>query len=66
MISSVELVKNSYPNHLLGSETLAKALGYFRNIAFDAIEFSDLAKYNFMNYAAGNATHPAAYEWVLR
>jgi len=51
MSGSVEFVKNSYQSKIAGSELVGDALGFFRNMAIDMIDSSDLLKYNFMNYA---------------
>jgi hypothetical protein len=56
-------VKRSYAPSLAGSEQLGHVLALARNIGIDMIELSDFAKYNFINFAAGNATHPSKYEW---
>jgi 2-polyprenyl-6-methoxyphenol hydroxylase-like FAD-dependent oxidoreductase len=66
MISAIEFVKNSYINKVGGSEVLGGVLSFFRNAAIDAIQMSEPAKYNFMNYASGNLTHPVSYEWDTR
>lgn len=66
MLASVEFVKNSYSSKVMGSDALADVLGLFRNAALDVIDTSELAKYNFMNYASGSLTHPSCYEWQLK
>ncbi|TNV79571.1 hypothetical protein FGO68_gene8160 [Halteria grandinella] len=63
MISAIEVVRNSYQGKLAGSETAGNILSLFRNLAIDTIQMSELAKYNFMNFASGNLTHPVSYEW---
>lgn len=63
MISAIEVVRNSYMGKIGGSTNAASALSLFRNIAIDGIQMSELAKYNFMNFASGNLTHPVRYEW---
>ncbi len=66
MLASVDFVKNSYSDKVLGSEKLGDILGLFRNAAIDVLDTSEFAKYNFMNYASGSLTHPASYEWMLK
>lgn len=66
MTSSIEIVKNSYSGQIAGSEKVADAFGVLRNVAIDLIQSSDVAKYNFMNYASGNLNHPVNYEWQTR
>ena len=63
MIASIEFIKNMYTPKFLGSETLGHVVSLARNLGVDAIDSSDFAKYNFMNFASGNYTHPMAYEW---
>ena len=66
MISAIEVVRNSYLNRVGGSQTAASLLSVMRNIAIDGIQMSELAKYNFMNFASGNVTHPVRYEWEFK
>jgi hypothetical protein len=66
MSAAIELVRNSYSQRILGSETLGTALSFFRNATTDIIDSSEYMKYNFMSYASGNATHPNNYEWELK
>ena len=66
MISAIEVVRNSYMNRVGGSQAAGGLLGVLRNVAIDAIQMSELAKYNFMNFASGNLTHPVQYEWESR
>lgn len=66
MISAIEVVRNSYLNRIGGSEGAAKVLSVFRNAAIDLIQNTEIAKYNFMNFASGNLTHPVKYEWEFR
>ena len=66
MISAMEVVRNSYQGRVGGSQQAGTALGFLRNIALDGIQMSELAKYNFMNFASGNLTHPVRYEWNYR
>ncbi|CDW77713.1 ubiquinone biosynthesis monooxygenase coq6-like [Stylonychia lemnae] len=64
MISSIEFVKASYSGRIYGSERIADStLGVLRNVFIDLIQTSNIAKYNFMNYASGNLNHPITYEW---
>ena len=63
VIASIEFVKNSYSPKLLGSENLGHLLALARNIGIDLIDSSDFMKYNFMNFASGNYTHPLEYKW---
>ena len=63
MIASIEVVRNSYMGKIGGSSAAAEVLSLFRNAAIDLIQMSELAKYNFMNFASGNVTHPVKYEW---
>ena len=63
VIASIEFVKNCYSPKLLGSESLGHILALARNIGIDLIDLSDLMKYNFMNFASGNYTHPLKYAW---
>jgi hypothetical protein len=49
---------------MMGSENMGHVLALARNAGIDLIELSDFAKFNFMNFASGNITHPAKYEWV--
>ena len=63
VIGSIEFVKNSYTPSFLGSETLGHALSLARNVGIDLIDSNDFLKFNFMNYASGNYTHPLVYEW---
>lgn len=63
IMTAIDFVKTSYDPKLQGSETLGHVLAAARNLGIDIIESSDLMKYNFMNFASGNATHPAVYEW---
>jgi hypothetical protein len=61
MISAIEVVRNSYqgkPGNIAGN-----MLSFLRNAAVDVIQMSEFAKYNFMNFASGNLTHPVKYEW---
>lgn len=58
MISAMEVVRNSYLNKMGGSTGAVGMLNMFRNIAIDVIQMSELAKYNFMNFASGSVTHP--------
>jgi hypothetical protein len=58
MISSIEVVRNSYLGKIGGSSVAAEVLSLLRNVAIDNIQMSELAKYNFMNFASGNITHP--------
>ena len=64
MISAIEVIRNSYSKRPFGSEAAGSVLEGLRNIAFNAIEMSEFAKYNFMNFASGNLTHPVKYEWL--
>lgn len=48
MIAIIEFVKNAYGPRVAGSEGLGHLLALGRNIMLDAIESSDLVKYNFM------------------
>lgn len=63
VIGSIEFVKSSYTPKFVGSETLGHALSLARNLGIDLIDSNDFLKYNFMNYASGNYTHPLVYEW---
>lgn len=63
VIASIEFIKNMYTPKFLGSETLGHVVSLARNLGVDAIDTSDFAKYNFMNFASGNYTHPMVYEW---
>lgn len=63
MIAAIEFVKGAYGPKVAGSESIGHLMGLGRNIALDLIEFSDLAKFNFMQFASGSATHPSVYEW---
>ena len=63
MIGAIEFVKNAYGPKIAGSENLGHLVGLGRNVALDFIEFSDFAKYNFMQFASGSVTHPSKYEW---
>ena len=63
MIAIIEFVKNAYGPRVAGSEGLGHILALGRNIVLDAIESSDLVKYNFMQFASGSITHPSIYEW---
>jgi len=63
LIAAIEFIRNVYESKFMGSEVLGHALSLMRNIGIEAVESSEVAKYNFMNYAAGNATHPTSYEW---
>mmetsp|Transcript_18066 Transcript_18066/g.30821 ORF Transcript_18066/g.30821 Transcript_18066/m.30821 type:complete len:131 (-) Transcript_18066:57-449(-) len=63
VISSIEFVKNSYGSKPAGSEALGHLLGLARNVGIDLIDSSDTLKFNFMNFASGNYTHPLKYEW---
>lgn len=63
IIAAIEFVKTSYGDAPAGSEAAGHVLALTRNIALDMIEFSDLAKHNFMQFASGSYTHPAHYEW---
>jgi hypothetical protein len=63
VIAAIEFVKKSYAPSLAGSEQLGHVLALARNVGIDLIELSDFAKYNFINFASGNVTHPAKYEW---
>jgi 2-octaprenyl-6-methoxyphenol hydroxylase len=63
MISAIEVVRNSYLGKIGGSSSAANVLSIFRNAAIDAIQMSEILKYNFMNFASGNITHPVSYEW---
>ena len=47
----------------MGSESLGHILALARNMGIDLIDSSDFLKYNFMNFASGNYTHPLNYEW---
>lgn len=64
LVSAIEFVKNSYRPDMMGSENLGHALALARNAGIDMIELSDFAKFNFMNFASGNITHPSKYEWT--
>ena len=64
IVAAIEFVKNSYRPDTLGSENLGHVLALARNAGIDLIELSDLAKFNFMNFASGNITHPSKYEWT--
>ena len=66
MTTSIEIVKSSYAGKMANSQTVADAFGLVRNLAIDVIQSSDMAKYNFMNYASGNLNHPVTYEWQTR
>lgn len=61
MSAAVEFVKSSYSTRILNSYTIGDVLALFRNTSTDIIEASDLAKFNLMNYAAGNVNHPVTY-----
>lgn len=64
VIGSIEFVKNFYSPKFAGSEALGHVVSLARNVGVDLIDSSDFAKYNFMNYASGNYTHPMNYEWL--
>lgn len=64
IMAAIEFVKHSYEPTFVGNESLGHVLALARNIGIDAIESSDLLKFNFMNLAAGNVMHPSVYEWV--
>ena len=63
MIAAIEFVKQAYGPKVVGSEGLGHLLSLGRNFAIDLIEFSDFAKFNFMQFASGSITHPSKYEW---
>ena len=63
MIAAIEFVKNSYGPKVVGSENLGHLVALGRNFILDLIECSDLAKYNFMQFASGTVTHPSTYRW---
>jgi len=63
VIGSIEFVKSSYTPKFVGSEALGHVLSLARNVGIDLIDSNDFLKYNFMNYASGNYTHPLVYEW---
>ena len=46
MTGAVEFVRNSYTGLAMGSQTLGDIVGFFRNIATDLIDTSELLKYN--------------------
>lgn len=64
MIAAIEFVKSSYGPKVMGSEGMGHVLAAARNIAIDMIEFNDLAKHNFMQFASGTAQNPSDYEWT--
>ena len=64
IMGAIEFVKRSYDPKLGGNEALGHVLAAARNIGIDVIESSDLMKFNFMNFAAGNLMHPPVYEWA--
>lgn len=66
VIGSIEFIKTSYTPKIAGSEGLGHILSLARNIGIDLIDSSDFAKYNFINYAGGNYTHPLKYEWETK
>lgn len=66
MTCAIEFTRNAYQSRFIGSETLGDIFGVFRNLATDVIDTNEIIKYNMQNYAAGNLTHPATYEWQLR
>ena len=63
IMGAIEFVKKSYEPTMFGNEGLGHVLAAARNLGIDIIESSDAIKYNFMNFAAGNAAHPSLYEW---
>lgn len=63
MIAAIEFVKSSFSPKVAGSESAGNVLAVARNIVLDLVEFSDFAKYNFMQFASGSVTHPSTYEW---
>lgn len=63
VIATIEFVKNAYGPKVAGSEGLGHLLALGRNAVLDMIESSDLAKYNYMQFASGSFTHPSTYEW---
>ena len=62
-MAAIEFVKKSYEPSVQGNEALGHVLAGARNLGIDIIESSDVLKYNFMNFASGNVTHPSVYEW---
>ena len=63
IMASIEYIHNMYTPKFAGSETLAHLVALYRNVGVDLIEASDFQKYNYMNFASGNYTHPVRYEW---
>ena len=63
IIGAIEFVKRSYEPSVAGNDALGHILAGARNLGIDLIESSDLLKFNFMNFAAGNVLHPSVYEW---
>lgn len=63
VIGAIEFVKSSYESKFLGSQTLGHLLSLGRNIGIDLVDSSDLVKFNLLNFASGNYTHPSTYEW---
>lgn len=66
MIAAIEFVKGAYGPKVMGNDGLGHILAAARNIAIDLIEFNDLAKHNFMQFASGTAQHPSEYEWTQK
>ena len=61
MTAAIEFVKKSYSPSVAGSDELGHILALARNMGIDLIELSDFAKFNFINFASGNVTHPSKY-----
>jgi len=66
IMGAIEFVKRSYDPQVQGNDALGHVLALARNLGIDLIESSDVMKFNFMNFAAGNVMHPAVYEWNSR
>lgn len=64
MTAGIEFVKKSYAPDVGGNEAMGHVLAVARNAGIDMIEFSDLLKFNFINFASGNVTHPGKYLWT--
>jgi len=64
MIAGIEFVKKSYAPDVAGNEAMGHVLAVARNAGIDMIEFSDLLKFNFINFASGNVMHPGKYLWT--
>lgn len=63
MIAAIEFVKTAFGPKPVNNELMGHLLAVARNIVIDSIEFNDLAKHNFMQFASGTAQHPNNYEW---